>query len=120
MAEFLKPYALSGTQYNVLRILRGAGADGTTCSQLGERMISRDPDISRLLDRMEARRLIIRERSKEDRRVVLTRISQEGLDLVNNIDAPVRELLKATLGRLKKHKLEELIDSLEQVREVLE
>lgn len=118
MANFLKPYALTGTQYNVLRILRGAGKDGITCSQLSERMISRDPDISRLLDRMEARSLVIRERSKEDRRIVLTRISENGLDLVNSLDKPVRDFLKATIGKIKKHRLEELVEGLEKVREV--
>jgi DNA-binding MarR family transcriptional regulator len=75
VAELLKPYQLTPTQYNMLRILRGAGAEGLTCSQATERMLTADPDVTRLLDRMEAQELIRRERSKEDRRVVVTRIT---------------------------------------------
>ena len=73
-AEFLKDYKLSHTQYNVLRILRGAGPDGATCSGIAERMITRDPDITRLLDRLEGRGLVARERSREDRRVAKGRV----------------------------------------------
>ena len=75
----LKPTGLSAKQYNVLRILRGAGAEGLACNGVGCRMISRDPDITRLLDRMESRKLIARTRGEEDRRVVKTCITAEGL-----------------------------------------
>ena len=75
----LKPTGLSATQYNVLRILRGAGAEGLACNGVGCRMISRDPDITRLLNRMESRKLIARTRGEEDRRVVKTCITAEGL-----------------------------------------
>src|ERR1700690_1737752 len=74
----LKPYNLSGTQYNILRILRGAGEHGLACREVGGRLISRDPDITRLLDRMESRGLIARAREAKDRRVVKTRITAEG------------------------------------------
>lgn len=120
MAEFLKGYALSSAQYNILRILRGAGKEGITCSELGDRLVTRDPDVTRLLDRMETRGLVKRERSKEDRRVVVTTIAKDGLDLVNSMDEPLRSLLKGGLGKLKKKDMLELIELLEQVREAVE
>src|SRR3954451_14988368 len=76
--QLLKTEDLSSSQYNVLRILRGS-PEGLTCGDIGERMITRDPDITRLLDRMEKRQLISRCRDQKDRRVVLTRITPEGL-----------------------------------------
>ncbi len=115
-SELMKTYQLTGTQYNMLRILRGAGSEGVTCSQAGERMVTHDPDITRLLDRLEARKLILRERSREDRRVVVTRISNEGLELVNSMDAPVNGFMKKHLGHLGKQKLEQLIELLESLR----
>jgi DNA-binding MarR family transcriptional regulator len=120
MAEFLKEFALSATQYNVLRILRGAGKDGLTCSQLSSRLLTHDPDITRLLDRMEVRGMVVRERSKEDRRLVITCVSQEGLDLVNSIDRPLKEMLKGSVGKVSKSALAALIETLEQVREVMQ
>jgi DNA-binding MarR family transcriptional regulator len=117
MAEFLREYKLSPTQYNVLRILRGAGAAGVTCSQIAERMIGRDPDITRLLDRLESRGLIARQRGKEDRRVVVTRIAAEGLNLLNAIDAPLRNFLRRRLAGIGKQSLSAMIDQLERVRE---
>ena len=74
----LKPYSISGTQYNILRILRGAGEKGLACCEVGSRLISRDPDITRLLDRMESRGWISRARESRDRRVVKTRITAQG------------------------------------------
>jgi DNA-binding MarR family transcriptional regulator len=115
---FLREFQLSQTQYNVLRILRGAGPSGATCSQIGDRMITRDPDITRLLDRLDARGLINRERSKEDRRVVVTTISAEGLALLGTIDEPLRRYLRDRMGRIGKAGLESLIGQLEQVREL--
>src|SRR3984885_1566149 len=88
----LKPYGLSGTQYNVLRILRGAGEKGLACREVGCKLISRDPDITRLLDRMESRGLIVRAREAQDRRVVKTRITEEGLRVLAELDAPVNDL----------------------------
>lgn len=83
--EFLKPFNLTPSQYNVLRILRGAGPDGLPCSEISERMIARDPDVTRLLDRMEAKDLVRRSRDQRDRRVVTTTITEAGLALVNDI-----------------------------------
>jgi DNA-binding MarR family transcriptional regulator len=119
-SEFLRDYDLSPTQYNVLRILRGAEPSGAACSQIGERMINHDPDITRLLDRLEARNLIGRERSREDRRVVVTRITRQGLDLLAELDRPVRAFLKARLGKLDQLGLTALIGQLEQIREVFQ
>ena len=82
MAEWLKPHGLSPTQYNALRILRGAGVDGLPCTEVGARMISRDPDITRLVDRLEKRGLVTRGRGTEDRRVVRARITTAGLELL--------------------------------------
>lgn len=83
--EFLKPFNLTPSQYNVLRILRGAGPDGLPCSEISERMIARDPDVTRLLDRMEAKDLVRRSRDQRDRRVVTTTITDTGLAAVNEI-----------------------------------
>jgi DNA-binding MarR family transcriptional regulator len=117
VSALLKQNQLTPTQYNMLRILRGAGADGVTCSEATERMLSPDPDITRLLDRMEAQKLIRRDRSKEDRRVVITRITELGLELTDQIDAPLQQLLKESVGRIGRQKLNELIDTLETLRE---
>jgi DNA-binding MarR family transcriptional regulator len=119
-SDFLKEFDLSPVQYNVLRILRGAGVEGATCSQIGERLLTRDPDITRLLDRMEARGLLLRERSSEDRRVVITRISAAGLALVDSMDQPLRKLSKSKLGKFGRESLAELIAGLERMREAFE
>ena len=88
-AQVLKTEDLSATQYNVLRILRGAEPNGLACSNIGERMISHDPDMTRLLDRMEKRGLITRHRQTDDRRVVKTRITPRALSLLKTLDQPV-------------------------------
>jgi DNA-binding MarR family transcriptional regulator len=113
---FLKIYGLTRTQYNVLRILRGAGPEGMPCSQLGERMIARDPDITRLLDRMESGGFVERARSCKDRRIVNTRITSKALKLIGEMDQPLMELLNAKLGCLGKSGLSQLIDLLERTR----
>ncbi len=79
--QLLKAAALTGAQYNVLRILRGAEPEGLPCRGIGDRMISHDPDMTRLLDRMEKRGLITRVRQTDDRRVVKTRITPQALSL---------------------------------------
>lgn len=116
----LKPYNLSGTQYNTLRILRGAGENGMACSEVGGRLISRDPDITRLLDRMESRGLIERARETQDRRVVRTRITAEGLRLLERLDRPVRELHRRQLRHLPANQLRQLSNLLDRARERLE
>ena len=117
VAELLKQFQLTPTQYNLLRILRGAGEEGVTCSQAAERMLTLDPDMTRLLDRMEARSLIQRERSRQDRRIVITRITQEGLSLAATIDEPLQTLFRRLFGRLDDRKLTALIETLEALRE---
>jgi DNA-binding MarR family transcriptional regulator len=112
----LKPTGLSTTQYNVLRILRGAGPEGLACREVGGRLISRDPDITRLLDRMESRGFIARARGEKDRRVVNTRITAEGLRVLGELDAPVQELHRRQLHRLPARALRQLSRLLERVR----
>ena len=113
----LAPQSLSATQYNVLRILRGAGPEGLTCGETGARMITRDPDVTRLLDRLNARGLIARERDKRDRRVIVTRITEEGLRLLAALDDPIEELDRRQLGGLGGADLRRLVRMLERVRE---
>jgi DNA-binding MarR family transcriptional regulator len=113
----LKPHNISGTQYNVLRILRGAGTDGLKCSEIGERMVTHDPDITRLLDRIEKRGLISRAREEKDRRVVRTRITRAGLELLERMDKPVEEGARRMLGHLGHDRLSQLIELLEAARD---
>ena len=114
--QLLKANDLTAAQYNTLRILRGAEPEGLPCSGIAERMISHDPDMTRLLDRMEKRILITRERQKEDRRVVKARITPQGLELVGGLDGPVDALHKRQLGHLGAAKLRQLIELLEEAR----
>ena len=102
--QVVKAAGLTGAQYNVLRILRGAG-EALACKEIGERMISRDPDITRLLDRMEKRGLVTRERQSDDRRVVKTRITAKGMEHVKGLDQPVRELHKRQFRRMSAARL---------------
>jgi MarR family transcriptional regulator, organic hydroperoxide resistance regulator len=115
-AEVLKPHGISGTQYNVLRILRGAGKQGRTCGEIGERLVTRDPDITRLLDRLEKRGLIARSREQKDRRVVTTRITAAGLRLLETLDGPLNELEGRLFPGFSDAKLRSLVDLLEQAR----
>lgn len=114
-AQLLKTQDLSPAQYNVLRILRGSG-DGLTCSEIGNRMVTRDPDITRLLDRLEKRVLIARNRNDRDRRVVLSRITEDGLDLLAGLDQPIRDLHRRLLGHLGAERLQILARLLEACR----
>lgn len=116
-AELFKEHDLSPNQYNVLRILRGAGPDGLACGEVGDRMVTRDPDITRLLDRLEKRDLVKRAREKGDRRVVTARITPAGLDLLKRLDDPVAQGHKAQLGHLDARQQESLIHLLELARE---
>jgi DNA-binding MarR family transcriptional regulator len=99
-----------------LRILRGAGRAGLACREIGERMISRDPDITRLLDRMEKRNLIIRERQSDDRRVVKTYVTPQGLELLKILDRPVSALHKRQFQGIAPAKLKALTAMLEEIR----
>lgn len=115
IAYVLKNADLSSNQYNVLRILRGA-PEGLPCGEIGSRMITRDPDITRLLDRLEKRALISRCRETKDRRMVLTRISPEGLKLLSQLDEPVQQAHQEQLGHLGKERLRALAELLRDSR----
>jgi DNA-binding MarR family transcriptional regulator len=113
--QLLKSNGLTGAQYNVLRILRGAEPQGLACSGIAERMISHDPDMTRLLDRMEKRHLITRQRQSDDRRVVKARITSSGLELLKRLDPTVRELHKrqfAHMGAVRVRALADLLDEI--------
>ena len=111
----LKAGDLSSTQYNVLRILRGSPA-GLPCGEIGCRMITRDPDITRLLDRLEKRGLISRCRETKDRRMVMARITPAGLQLLGRLDAPVQEAHRRQLGHLGLGRLRALAELLHAAR----
>ena len=103
----------------MLRILRGAGVEGLCRNAVGERLVAPVPDVTRLLDRMEDAALISRERSGTDRRYVTTRITRKGLDLLDQIDAPLAALHQEQLGHLGKRNLKVLVDVLTEAREKL-
>jgi DNA-binding MarR family transcriptional regulator len=111
----LKAQDLSGTQYNVLRILRGA-PEGLACGAIASRMITRDPDVTRLLDRLEKRRLISRCRETKDRRTVMARIAPEGLKLLARLDEPVQAAHREQLGHLGRERLRALAELLSAAR----
>jgi DNA-binding MarR family transcriptional regulator len=111
-----RDWGVTSTQYNVLRILRGAGAQGLTCSAIGDRMITAEPDITRLLARLKAMKLITQQRDKHDRRVVWTHISASGMELLGNMDAEITQMPRDLLGHLDRKDLGELIRLLELAR----
>ena len=115
LAQTFKAEDLSATQYNVLRILRGA-PEGLPCGEIGNRMITRDPDITRLLDRMEKRRLISRSRAPRDRRTVMATITSEGLKLLARLDRPIQAAHRRQLGHLGRARLEILAQLLRSAR----
>lgn len=116
VSETLKAHDLSPTQYNALRILRGAG-DGLACSEVGERMVNKDPDITRLLDRLEQRELVTRARDAKDRRVVTAKITAKGMKLLAGLDEPVDTLHRRQLSALGEKNLRQLVMLLEAARE---
>ncbi len=116
LAEVLKSADLTSTQYNALRILRGAGVDGLTCGDVGERMVTKDSDVTRLLDRLERRGLIQRERPATNRRIVLTRITADGLRLLSELDAPLQDAQRKLLAHMGEQTLKDLNEMLEACR----
>ena len=125
LAGVLKDEELSSNQYNVLRILRGAaergeagsGPTGLACGEIGDRMITRDPDITRLLDRLEKRTLVSRCRETKDRRTVWAQITPEGLKLLARLDEPVLATHIELLGHLGPRRLKLLTDLLRLARQ---
>lgn len=118
LAEVFKRADLTATQYNALRILRGAGSEGLSCSEIGERMVTKESDITRLLDRLESRGFISRERPESNRRMVITRITDEGSRILEELDEPVNETNQRLVGHLGKQNLKTLNELLEAVRTV--
>jgi DNA-binding MarR family transcriptional regulator len=114
--QMLKPHGITGTQYNVLRILRGASPGGLCRNEIRDRLVTRMPDVTRLLDRMEDSGLITRERSTEDRRQVRTQLTRQGRKLVDSLDAAVTAEHKARLSHLTAGQLRSLIELLTLVR----
>ena len=115
-AAVLKTANLSPNQYNALRILRGAGPDGVTCSEIGGRLIERDPDVTRLIDKLEERGLMQRRRDARDRRVYRNAITPAGLELLASLDEPMGAVHRKQMGHLTQEKLATLISLLEEAR----
>ena len=110
-------HGITSAQYNVLRILRGAGDRGLHCSAIAERMITAEPDITRLLMRMERLSLLVRQRDKSDRRMVTSIATERGLQLLVELEGPLRELQEQQFRLLSDEEIGALIDGLEKVRE---
>lgn len=119
LGKEMRGHDLTPAQYNTLRILRGSGPEGLTCGEIGERLVSPGPDVTRLLDRLEARGLILRLRDTQDRRVVRARITDEGWALLGALDEPVDRALQDLLGHLGEEKLRTLTELLEEARQRL-
>lgn len=115
-AESFREHGITATQYNVLRILRGAGPNGLCRNEVGARLVAQVPDATRLLDRMTEMGLVSRDRDAPDRRFVTARITAKGTKLVNSLDEPVRRLVRSRLGHLGRSKLQQLIDLLADAR----
>jgi DNA-binding MarR family transcriptional regulator len=116
LVDALREHGVSQPQYNVLRILRGAGPAGLPSGEVSERMVSRDPDVTRLIDRMEARGWVERQRGTADRRVVIVRLTDAGRALTDSLDAPIDALHARTLGHMSADELRSLSDLLERAR----
>jgi DNA-binding MarR family transcriptional regulator len=113
----IKPWGITSTQYNVLRILRGAHPQGLTCSSIGSRMITADPDITRLLTRLKAMKLVRQERDKRDRRVVWNHIASAGLKLLEQMDPAIEHFPEEFFARLNEDERNTLVRLLEKSRE---
>src|SRR5689334_10506302 len=117
LVQILKTEDISPTQYNVLRILRGA-PDGLACGEIANRMITRDPDVTRLLDRLEKRKLIERGRDPQDRRTVMAKITREGLKLLARLDQPILQMHCVQLRQLGTERLRDLEELLQEARKL--
>ena len=120
LTDLLKPFGLSPTQYNVLRILRGATGTGVCCREIGERLVTRDPDVTRLIDRLEKRNLLQRTREKGDRRFVTIQLTSCGLELVNQLDYPIEKWNRKLMRNISSGDTKVLIELLERLREEFE
>jgi DNA-binding MarR family transcriptional regulator len=122
VTELFRPHDITHAQYNVLRILRGALREddphnqSRTCGDIASRLVTFEPDVTRLLDKLERQGLITRVRSETDRRVVRSRVTDRGLALLAELDEPIAAIQQQRLGRLGKDRLAVLIDLLEELR----
>ena len=116
LGEAFKPFGITATQYNVLRILRGAGKGGLCRNEVRDRLIAQVPDVTRLLDRMEAAGLIARQRDEQDRRLVTTTITQSGIRLLERLKEPVADVQRQYLGHMTPEQLSTLNDLLSIAR----
>ena len=117
VGEVVEPHGITTQQYNVLRILRGAGGDGLPTLEIAERMIEQTPGITRLLDRLERKTLVTRQRSTADRRCVYCRITEAGLALLGRLDAPLQDAAAQCFESFTKRGLAQLVESLDRTRE---
>jgi DNA-binding MarR family transcriptional regulator len=116
MQRKTRPWGITSTQYNVLRILRGSQPQGLTCSAIGDRMITAEPDITRLLGRLKAQKLVRQQRDKHDKRVIWTQISSTGLALLAEMDPVVQQFPRELLGHLTDEETAQLINLVERAR----
>lgn len=116
LADVLRPHGLTPTQYNVLRVARGAGAAGLNCGAVADRMLDPSPDVTRLLDRLQRRGLIERRRDAADRRQVVSAVSPEGLRLLEVLDPVVEEFNRVQMASLDQEQLQELLETLARIR----
>jgi DNA-binding MarR family transcriptional regulator len=116
LAQVIEPHGITPQQYNVLRILRGAGPDGLPTLSIGERMIEQTPGVTRLVDRLERKGLVARTPCPTDRRRVFCRITQKGLDLLKELDDPVTRWDAQAVAVLPPSELDSLINLLDRVR----
>jgi DNA-binding MarR family transcriptional regulator len=116
VAAIVEPHGITPQQYNVLRILRGAGASGLPTLDIVERMVEETPGITRLIDRLESKKLVVRKRCKTDRRQVFCCITERGLALLDGLDEPLHAAEKAALGALSEKQLGQLLSLLDKAR----
>jgi DNA-binding MarR family transcriptional regulator len=116
MSTLISQHGLSLAHFNVLRILRGAKSDGLPCGTVGERLINKEPDMTRLLDRMEKQNLVVRSRDQADRRIVTARITIHGLEILKALDEPLENLLHQHFGHVSSQKLEAFLEVIAEIR----
>ncbi|HKB79819.1 MAG TPA: MarR family winged helix-turn-helix transcriptional regulator [Thermoanaerobaculia bacterium] len=120
MGGVVERHGITMQQYNVLRILRGAGADGLPTLEIAARMLEQTPGITRLVDRLEVKKLVSRRRSADDRRCVYCRITAAGLALLAALDAPMRAAADRAFGSVNKKELAHLVELLDRLRNALQ
>jgi len=116
MADLLRPYGITPTQYNVLRILRGAGGEGLPRCEVQGRLVAPVADTTRLLDRLEKLGLVARARNTDDRRVVTSKITPRGLALLEKVAVPLKDFEQGEIGRISDARLRTLIGILDEIR----